>query len=115
MRLEDVHYTGPNGAEQAIFLPVLKALTIFRAIQCVPNPAQMHLIKRDAKQVRTLFAGEPVPASEDIQQFDVSIRSYMQAAQLIGAPLESTGMFVLGLKDKALRGKLETAMDVMPG
>lgn len=76
VRLEEVYYTGPGGAEQAIFLPVLKALIIFRAIVCVPSPAQVHLITRDAKHGRTLFAGEPVPASEDIQQQRIKPREH---------------------------------------
>jgi hypothetical protein len=115
LKLEDIYYSGPDGSEQAIFLPVLKALIIFRCIVCVPTPSQIHAIMRNAQQGVTLFPQEPVSASEDIQQFAVRVTSYTQAAQLIGTPLDGAHLLQLGLKDKILRDKLELAMSVMSG
>jgi hypothetical protein len=115
MKLEDVCYMGSDGAEQAIFLPVLKTLIVFRCMVCLPTPQQIAKILKAAKQGYTLFTQEPVPSSEDIQQFAVRIKNYSQAAQLIGTPLDATHLLVLGLKDQELRSRLETALSVMTG
>jgi hypothetical protein len=115
VRLEDVYYTGDDGAEQAIFLPVLKALIVFRCMVCVPTPAQIQSILQGAKQGATLFAQEPVPEGEDIPQYAVRVKNYAAAAQLIGTPLDGANLLVMGLKNKEVRAKLELAMSVLTG
>jgi hypothetical protein len=115
VKLEDIYYTGPEGSEQAIFLPVLKALIVVRCIVCVPTPAQIQSILQGAKQGHTLFPQEPVSPSEDIQQFAVRVKGYMLAAQLIGTPMDGAQLLQLGLRDKAVREKLELAMSVATG
>lgn len=44
VKLEEIVYTGEYGEEQAIFLPTLKLLTIFKCLVCVPTPDQIQRI-----------------------------------------------------------------------
>jgi hypothetical protein len=58
VKLEEIVYTGEHGEEQAIFLPALKILIIFKCIVCVPTPAQIQAIMTSPKQGVQLFALE---------------------------------------------------------
>jgi hypothetical protein len=115
VKLEEIVYTGEHGEEQAIFLPALKILIIFKCIVCVPTPAQIQAIMTSPKQGVQLFAREQVTAAEDIQQFGARLKNYVLAAQLVGTPLDGTTLLVLGLKDPEIRRRVSAALDAVNG
>jgi hypothetical protein len=115
VKLEDIVYVGDDGAEQAIFLPVLKELIIFRCIISVPTPNQIEKIMREPKQGQALFPLEPVGPSEDIQQFALRVKNYVLSAQLVGASLDGCHVLLFGLREREVRDRLETALSVMTG
>lgn len=114
LKLQEIYYTGADGAEQAIFLPVLKALIIFRCLVCVPTPTQIQAILINTKQGRALFTSEPVPASEDIAQYGARVQNYVEAAQLVGYPLDGPNLLIEGLKGKMVQERLAIALSVLP-
>jgi hypothetical protein len=113
VKLEEIVYLGAAGEEQAIFLPTLKLLTIFKCLVCVPTPEQIQLIMTIPKQGVQLFALEHVAATEDIQQFGTRVKGYMLASQLVGNPLDGTTLLMLGLKDAEVRRRVSAALDAV--
>ena len=115
IKLEDIMYVGAEGAEQAIFLPVLKELTILRCLLCVPTPAQIKAIMTRTKQGESLFPQEGVQATEDIQQFGTRVKNYVLAAQLVGQPVDGPTLVLLGLRNQDINRRVTGALDAHTG